>query len=293
LEQADSIPHLDCTVVIFAHNAASRVITLIEGLRGLVNEVVVCDIGSTDGTASSAREAGARVIERDRVPVVEMLRQEVIDSIDASWLLILDDDEVPERRLLRSLAAVIDADRADLVAVSRVTYFFGDVLRHAGYQPTNIYQAEIRLFKQGMLRAPTRVHQRFEHVSGARYLRFVPEDGSLHHFSYDSVSQWLEKVDRYTDAEAQWLVANVVGRRWPTLKFAARVITEPVSLIIRHRALSGGWRGRVMVVFMLNYRITSWAKARELADGYGEHAARAKYQRLAAELLSQSTPDGN
>ena len=279
--------HLDCTVVVFAYNAAARVAVLVEGLRERVNEVVVCDIGSTDDTAGAARAAGARVIEREWVPVVEMLRQEVLDSIDARWILILDDDEVPDRQLLASLAAVIDTDGADVVAVALLSYFFGDVLRHAGYQPTNPNHSQVRLFKQGELRASPRVHEKMEY-GGARYLRLEGDAGYLHHFSYDSVSQWLEKLNRYTDAEAEWLVANVLGRRLPGLRFAFRVLTEPLSLILRHRALRGGWRGIAMVVFMLNYRVTSWAKAQALAEGNGPQATREKYLQIASELLGSN-----
>ncbi len=287
----DSLPRLDCTVVVFAHNAAERVRVLVEGLKPLVAEVVVCDIGSADETVSFALAAGARVIEREWVPVVEALRQEVIDSIEARWLLILDDDEVPDRHLLRSLANIIAADSADVVSVCLLSYFFGEVLRCAGYEPTNVHHSQVRLFKKGAVHASTRIHKKLGLAEGARYRALEPQDGYLHHFSYESVSQWLVKTDRYTDAEADWIVSNVLGRPLPSLRFALGVLVEPVSLIVRHRALSGGWRGLAMVIFMLNYRVTAWAKAKERVDGHGPGAARLEYLRKGRELLGLPTDE--
>jgi glycosyltransferase involved in cell wall biosynthesis len=49
-----------------AFNEAATIVTVIEGLRDVVDHVLVVDDGSTDGTAGLARSAGAEVVEHDR-----------------------------------------------------------------------------------------------------------------------------------------------------------------------------------------------------------------------------------
>lgn len=53
---------LRTAALIPAFNEAGTIRTVLEGLRGVVDHVVVVDDGSTDGTGSIAREAGAEVI---------------------------------------------------------------------------------------------------------------------------------------------------------------------------------------------------------------------------------------
>jgi glycosyltransferase involved in cell wall biosynthesis len=49
--------------VIPAYNEASRIGETVERVRSRVDEVIVVDDGSNDGTAAVAREVGIRVVE--------------------------------------------------------------------------------------------------------------------------------------------------------------------------------------------------------------------------------------
>ena len=56
-------PDLDCFIVIAAYNEASVIGEVVRELRCRYSRVVVVDDGSSDETASTAREAGAVVLE--------------------------------------------------------------------------------------------------------------------------------------------------------------------------------------------------------------------------------------
>ena len=114
-------------VVIPARDEAGNIGPVVEGLLGLragsgsriVDDLVVCDNGSTDGTAGRAREAGARVVVEE-VPGYGRACQTAIAALrPVDVILFVDGDrscrEGQARDLLRAIAA-----GADLVIGSRV-----------------------------------------------------------------------------------------------------------------------------------------------------------------------------
>ncbi|MEX0847971.1 MAG: glycosyltransferase family 2 protein [Ilumatobacteraceae bacterium] len=100
------------TLSMIVKNEAERITGAIALARGLADEVVVYDTGSTDDTVALARAAGARVQIGYWDDDFSRARNEAISMVRGDWVLILDgDDELvatPEeciglRRVLASL----------------------------------------------------------------------------------------------------------------------------------------------------------------------------------------------
>ncbi len=114
-------------VVIPARDEAGNVGGVVGGLLGLgadtggriVDDLVVCDNGSTDATANRAREAGARVVV-ERIPGYGracLTAIAVLRPVDV--VLFVDGDRSCEVGQARDLLRAV-ADGADLVIGSRV-----------------------------------------------------------------------------------------------------------------------------------------------------------------------------
>jgi len=108
------------TVIIPALNEERSVGRVISALPDTVDKVIVCDNGSTDATASVARNAGATVVtELERGYGAACLAAADAVSADTDILLYIDADfsDYPEESTLL-LDPIID-ERADLVIGSR------------------------------------------------------------------------------------------------------------------------------------------------------------------------------
>jgi tetratricopeptide (TPR) repeat protein len=81
-------------------------------LRGLVDEVVVYDTGSTDGTVALARAAGATVVEGYWDDDFGRARNAALAACSGTWVLHVDADErlTGDAEALRRLLAGSDAD---------------------------------------------------------------------------------------------------------------------------------------------------------------------------------------
>ena len=107
-------------VIIPALNEAGTIADLVKAVRQQpIDEIIVVNNGSTDGTADTAREAGARVVEESRRGYGYACAAGMHAVQEAELLVFLDGDFsfLPEEMPL--LLSPIQAGQADLVLGSR------------------------------------------------------------------------------------------------------------------------------------------------------------------------------
>lgn len=99
------------SAVIPTRNAAATLPDVLRALAGGVDEVVVADAGSRDGTAALAEAAGARVV----APTTRGRGAQVAAAVTAArgeWLLLLHADTVPSPGWREAVAAHMAAGGA-------------------------------------------------------------------------------------------------------------------------------------------------------------------------------------
>jgi tetratricopeptide (TPR) repeat protein len=78
---------------VIAKNEADMIAECLDSARPFVNEIIVVDTGSTDGTVEIAREHGARVVHFEWVNDFAAARNAAIERAKCDWILMLDADE--------------------------------------------------------------------------------------------------------------------------------------------------------------------------------------------------------
>lgn len=196
---------LTLSVFIIARNEADRIGATIGAVRGLTDDLVVVDSGSTDGTQAIARSLGARVIHNDW-PGYGLQKRYAEEQCRHMWLLNLDADEVVPRDLadeIRTLFALGEPDKlAWRIGIAEI--FPGEGRPH----PLAYTLTPVRLYRRDSGRyAASPVHDRVELEPGVTPGRLR---GVIHHFSVRSLGDQLDKLNRYSDQQADDLEARGV-----------------------------------------------------------------------------------
>jgi len=242
---------------IITYNEEERIEDCIRSLAAC-DEVLVVDAHSTDSTRERALALGARVIERDW-PGYRSQKEFAVRSAQHDWVLCLDADE----RLSAALRAEIERLRAGGLrdhagwSMPRMTDYFGQFLRHGNAYPDRL----VRLFDRrrgGWV--GDEIHEN-THVEGrVGHLR-----GHLLHYSYRSLSDHQQRMQRYAHLMAQALFER--GRRGGL----GRALFNPAWRFFRGYVLRlgflDGWRGLVFALVEANYVRQKYLKLFLLSKG--------------------------
>ena len=93
-------------------NEARCLARCLESVRGIVDEIVVADTGSTDGTQTIARQYGARVCDFAWRDDFAAARNYALEQTTGDWILVLDADEHASEALCAEIRDFVQGEPA-------------------------------------------------------------------------------------------------------------------------------------------------------------------------------------
>lgn len=219
------------SVVINAQNVESDLPRALTSVKNLADEIVVVDQDSTDKTAEVSKKFGAKIFKHESVRYVELSRNFAISKASNEWILILDPDEEVPAGLSKQIKEILKNPKADFYRIPRKNIIFGKWIEHTLWWPD--YQT--RLFKKGKVSWSEVIHS-VPMVSGSGSDISAKEDFAILHHNYDSIEQYLEKLNRYTSVQADLLINSGYKFSWRDL------IAKPMKELINRYFTGEGYK---------------------------------------------------
>lgn len=201
------------SAIINTLNEEENLPRALSSLKDFIDEIVVVDMKSDDKTQETAKIAGARVFEHARMNYVEPARNFAISKASGDWVLILDaDEELPNALKTRIRKIANDLNSADYYRIPRKNIIFGKWIKHSRWWP----DYNIRFFKKGSVVWSEVIHS-IPMTKGKGVDLEESEDLALIHYHYDSIEQYLERLNRYTTEHAKLLINEGYVFKWQDL----------------------------------------------------------------------------
>lgn len=200
------------SVVINTLNEEKNLARALASVKKIADEIVVVDMHSDDKTVSIAKEFGAKVFSFERRNYVEPARNFAISKASCDWVLILDADEEVSKELANKLLEISKTQDVSVWRLPRKNIIFGKWMQHARWWP----DYNIRFFKKDSVEWSDEIHSVPITTGNSAQLE-ANEDFAIVHNNYQSIDQFIDRMNRYTTIQADRLIANKHDFYWSDL----------------------------------------------------------------------------
>jgi glycosyltransferase involved in cell wall biosynthesis len=186
------------SVVINTYNAEQHLEQVLEAVRDF-DEIVVCDMESTDNTLDIARKYGCKIVTfaKKNYNIVEPARNFAVQSAQNKWVLVVDADEIITPELKSILYKKINEPNCPAgFFIQRRNMFMGMYIRD--FHPEYI----LRFFIKDGAEWPPYIHSipviqgRVEKLKGY-------DNACMLHLMDETMYEYMAKMNQYTDNEVE------------------------------------------------------------------------------------------
>ena len=249
------------SIVINTYNAEQYLARVLETVKDF-DEIVVCDMESTDKTLKIAEQYGCKIVvfPKRNYNICEPARNFAIQSASSDWVLVVDADELitPE---LRTYLYDFIKDPGDVrgLFVPRKNFTMGKNL------PSSYPDYQLRFLAREGTEWPEKIHSTPIVNGKVGYIDKKHKELAMVHLD-DSTKATLRRLDTYTDNE----MARRLGRR---VTYAS-IVFAPTFRFFKFFVLKGGFRygvaGFVQAARQAIYKFTTLCKVYEAQHNVGK-----------------------
>jgi len=182
------------SLVMITKNEEKNIAKSLESVKGLVNEIIIVDSGSTDNTNKIAQSYGAKIFKRQFDSFLNQKNYALSLAMN-EWVLHLDADEVLSNELREEIRNIMENNTEyDGFILVRTNFFLGRQMKYSGLNK----EERLRFAKKSLSKyVGGCVHERLEVNGNIGKLKNV-----FYHNSYPDLDNCLKKIDTYTSLAA-------------------------------------------------------------------------------------------
>ncbi len=241
------------SVVIHTFNNEKIIRECLDSVKDF-DEIVICDMYSTDKTLEIAEEYGCKIVMHENIGWADPARNFAISHASNDWVLVVDSDErIPEKLKNYMYDFVSNAGEYTALRIPRLNYCWG--------QPLEVLYPDliIRLFKKDVTYYPTTVHGTPVINSGKEFYMPTKDRGlAIIHTHTTSITPIINKLNKYTDLECEKMIAANYKLNMPY------AIWKSIWLMFEKFTLKKGYkdgvRGAIQSFLFGTYKFLSFVK---------------------------------
>lgn len=243
------------SVIIHTYNSEKYLRECLESVKR-ADEIVICDMHSTDDTIKIANEYNCKIIYHENVGFADPARNWAISQASSDYIFVVDSDEIIPSALWDYLRNWVDTNPYDFivgVTIPRKNLLVGKFLR--SWYPNQIQ----RFWKKGCVDWPPRVHENPTTLNGGLHpIDPKNQDCAIIHYNYDSIESFISRSNKYTSYEVEKMVER--GVKFSLLYLCYRPFFEFIKKFILKLGFKDGMHGFIFSIMAAIYEFIAIAK---------------------------------
>lgn len=236
---------------IISFNEEKKIEDCLKSLEGIADEIIVVDSNSTDDTVAIASRYTDRIILQDFLGFIEQ-KNFAMQQAENDWILSLDCDERLSPELRDAITGIkASIEQADAYRIPRKTFYIYRWLNYCWYP-----DLKIRLFNKNQAHwGGTNPH---DHIvtTGSNIVQLP---GDIYHYSFDSISDHLKTIDKFTEIGADELIRK--NKSFSILSPFTHSSWIFLKLYIFKRGFMDGFAGILVSVLSAMHVFVKYSKA--------------------------------
>lgn len=242
------------SVVVSAYNEEAALGRCLSSVS-FADEIIVVDNESRDSTVEIAKKFTKNVYSQSNLLMLNINKNYGFSKVKSDWILNLDADEEIPKKLAQEIKSLLQTNpKHDGYWIKRKNIIFGKWITHGLWWPDK----QIRLFR--------RVKGKFPCVHIHEYVSVEGQVGELAnpylHYNFETVHQYLTKIDRAATSEALSLKDMDHQFVWyDAIRFP---LSDFLKIYFAQSGYKDGLHGLVLALFQALYSFTVFAKYWEM-----------------------------
>lgn len=245
---------LPISVCITTKNSVDTIEECLQSVVEWVDEIVVLDCNSTDGTLDICEKYGATIYQHEFKGFTR-LKQKAINKVKNEWVLILDADEIVSEALRKEIGMKLGKNSAFAYYIPFKTQMFGKWMHITPEPKPRLAKKRALLFKGTYVHEGIAIKKEFHNKTEKL-------SSPIYHYTYEDVSDYMKKFDQYTSLEALRKVED--GRAPSFFWFLIKGCLVFLYHLFYQYGLLDGWQGVFFAFMSFQYQIVTYDKIKEL-----------------------------
>lgn len=229
------------SVVINTKNVAATLERTLQSVE-FADEIIIVDMQSRDETLEIAREYTDQILDFTDVGFVEPARNFAISQASHEWILVVDADEEIGPKLRQVITNIVQEKNQDSLPdcfyLPRKNIIFGKWIKKTGWWPDHV----LRLFRKNYVEWSDEIHS-IPITKGEVKELPAQEDLAIIHHNYQSVDQFISRLNRYTSIQAEQRLATTAQQQITADEVLKRFNNEFLRRLFAQHGIDEGVHG--------------------------------------------------